>query len=342
LTGVHLYLLVVVAAVCSALLVPAARRIALRWGAVDLPDARRINTVPVPRLGGIAIFASFAFAVTLALMLNDRLETVLEANQLGWLGFATGCLFIFATGVVDDIWGLRPGLKLAAEFAAATVVVACGGCTIEVVSSPLGPIQLGALAQPAAILWILAVTNAVNLLDGLDGLAAGVVIIALGTIVAIVGGAHATVTILAVILIGAAIGFLAHNFHPASIFMGDSGSLFLGFALAVLSTYAHAKATTCAITLVPLLIVALPLADIVWAMGRRYVRGLVPRRMRSYVGALARMFVPDRQHIHHRLLSAGLNQREALYVLYGVQAVACVAALCVVMAQTKVAGAHVP
>jgi UDP-GlcNAc:undecaprenyl-phosphate GlcNAc-1-phosphate transferase len=138
---------------------------------------------------------------------------------------------------------------------------------------------------------------------------------------------HASVSVTAAILIGVSIGFLMYNFHPASIFMGDSGSLFLGFALGVLSTYASAKATTGAITVAPLLIVALPLADTIWAMGRRYVRGLVPASARSHLAGVARMFVADRQHIHHRLVAAGLPQREAIYVLYGIQAAACAAAI---------------
>jgi len=285
----------------------------------------------MPRLGGVAIFGAFGLVLGLAWFMNLRLDRAANVNPAGVVGFGAGAICVFAAGVWDDLRSLRPHLKLAFESLAATLVVAYGGCCIRVLSTPAGPVELGLAGGPLTVLWIVAITNAVNLLDGLDGLAAGVVSIALGTIVALVGPEHMSVTVISVILLGACIGFLAHNFHPATIFMGDSGSLFLGFALGVLSTYASSKASIGAITVVPVLIVALPLADITWAAARRYVKDLVPSSARSHLAGVARMFVPDRRHIHHRLLAAGLDQREAIYVLYGIQAIACVAAIYIVL-----------
>jgi UDP-GlcNAc:undecaprenyl-phosphate GlcNAc-1-phosphate transferase len=324
----RLYLLTIAGAFACALTVPLVRRLALALGVVDRPDGRRPHAEPTARLGGVAIFGSFVAALGLALLLGAPLEGAARANLDGVLGFALGAAIVFAVGVVDDVRGLSPLTKLAVEVVASLVMVEYGGCRINKLSAPGGSIELGPLVAPAAtVLWIVAVTNALNLMDGLDGLAAGVTVIALGAVSAIAGPAHASVSVIAAILIGVSIGFLLYNFHPATIFMGDSGSLFLGFSLGVLSTYANAKSTAGAITLGPVLIVALPLTDILWAMGRRYVRGLVPMSARSHLAGVARMFVPDRHHIHHRLVAAGLAQREAIYVLYGVQAAACAGAI---------------
>jgi UDP-GlcNAc:undecaprenyl-phosphate GlcNAc-1-phosphate transferase len=202
-------------------------------------------------------------------------------------------------------------------------------------------VDIGYFAIPLSVLWIVAVTNALNLLDGMDGLAAGVAAIALTTIVAVIGPQHAT-SILAVILIGACIGFLVHNSHPASIFMGDSGSLFLGFSLGVFSTYANVKGSTSLVVTVPILVVALPIADVAWAIGRRYVKGLTPSSLHSHAAGLARVFIPDRNHIHHRLLNAGLDQRKAAYCLYGIQALAGVVAIYIVLASSKGVESDVP
>jgi UDP-GlcNAc:undecaprenyl-phosphate GlcNAc-1-phosphate transferase len=324
----RLYFLTITAAFVCALAVPPVRRLAMALGAVDRPDPRRAHAEPTPRLGGVAIFIAFLGSLALAYAIGAPLDDAARVNSEGVLGFALGATIVFAAGVVDDLRGFRPLAKLAVEIGAALVVTLYGGCRIGGISVPGGAVALGPIAAPmATVLWIVLVTNALNLMDGLDGLAAGVSAIALGTVAALAGPGHASVSAIAAILIGVALGFLMHNFHPASIFMGDSGSLFLGFSLGVLSTYASAKAAAGAITVAPLLIVALPLADTVWAMGRRYVRGLVPTSVRSHVAGVARMFEPDRAHIHHRLVSAGLAQREAIFVLYGIQAVACAGAI---------------
>lgn len=323
----RLYLLVVASGVASALLVPLVRRFALAHGVVDRPDGRRVNLESTPRLGGVALFLACGIVLGLAWLLGSNLGDAVRVNPSGAAGFVLGVSLVFATGVVDDVVGLRPRTKLLFQVVAASLVVAYGGCRMSALSLPGGPVELGVLGAPLTVLWIVTLTNAVNLMDGLDGLAAGVAAIALGAIVVIASPAHGSVAVVAAVLLGACIGFLAHNFQPASIFMGDSGSLFLGFSLGVLSTYASAKTATGAITLVPVLIVALPLADTFWTMARRYGRGLVPISARSHLAGIARIFVPDRQHIHHRLVRAGLDPRSAIHVLYGIQGAACAGAI---------------
>jgi UDP-GlcNAc:undecaprenyl-phosphate/decaprenyl-phosphate GlcNAc-1-phosphate transferase len=328
----RLYLLAIVGAITCASIVPIVRRIALAYGIVDRPDTRRVHDQPIARLGGVAMFVAFAAVLGAASILSGHLPEILRANPVGLLSFAAAGTLIFAVGLVDDIWGLRARYKLMAQFLAAAIVVGIGGCIATRVSIPGGSIELGLFSAPLTVLWIVAVTNSINIMDGLDGLAAGVVLVALGAIGAIAGEAHASVAIVVAVLGGVTLGFLLHNVNPATIFMGDSGSLFLGFCIGVLSTYGSAKATTGAITFASILLVGLPLADTVWAMARRYIRGLVPVSMRSHLAGVARMFVPDRKHIHHRLLAAGFTQRDAVYLLYGVQAVACAIAIYLALA----------
>jgi UDP-GlcNAc:undecaprenyl-phosphate GlcNAc-1-phosphate transferase len=236
-----------------------------------------------------------------------------------------GALLVVTVGAVDDVRHLGPLVKLGVEIGAACIVVYGGGCRITGLSSPAGGLlDLGVLAAPFTVIWIVLVTNALNLIDGIDGLATGTAAIALVAVALIARGfGFATVAQMAVILGGACVGFLIFNFHPASIFLGDSGSLFIGFSIGVLSSYARAKGTTGAITLATLLIVALPLGDTFTAMTRRYFNGLAPQSPRSHLAGLVRMFQADRNHLHHRLLAAGFGQRAATYFLYGIQAIAC-------------------
>jgi UDP-GlcNAc:undecaprenyl-phosphate/decaprenyl-phosphate GlcNAc-1-phosphate transferase len=233
-----------------------------------------------------------------------------------------------AVGAIDDVRRLGPYIKLAVEIAAAVLVVYLGDCRITGISGLSGVLELGDLAAPFTVIWIVLLTNAVNLIDGIDGLAAGTSALALLSVAVIARGFdYTTVATLAAILAGSCAGFLVHNFHPASIFLGDSGSLFIGFSIGVLSSYARAKGTTGAIAFATLLIVALPLGDTVTAIGRRYLKGLTAHSLRSHVAGFSRIFQPDNNHLHHRLLRAGLGQRGATYALYLIQAIACAYAI---------------
>ena len=312
-------------AVACAALVPLARRLAFGWGAVDVPDERHQHRRTTARLGGLAVFAAFAVVVAL-LGLSGRLAG--GAGQPNLPLFLVAAALVVAVGAVDDVRRLRPQVKLAVEVVAALVVVYGGDCRITGISSPGGLLDLGWLGGPFTVLWIVVVTNAVNLIDGIDGLAAGTSVLALASVAVIARGFDfATVAMLATVLAGACAGFLVHNFHPATIFLGDSGSLFIGFSIGVLSSYARAKGTTGAITFATLLLVALPLGDTVTAIGRRYFKGLAAHSLRSHLAGLSRIFEPDNNHLHHRLLRAGLGQRGATYALYVIQAIACAYAI---------------
>jgi UDP-GlcNAc:undecaprenyl-phosphate GlcNAc-1-phosphate transferase len=318
----HLGILAAAAIATSAALVPGVRRLARRVGAVDVPDERRVHAEPTARLGGVAVFLAF----TIVLCIGRAVGWVnLSTPAPNILAFMIGATLVVTVGAVDDARRLGPLVKLAVEIVAAAIVVYGGGCQITGLSSPGGGfLDLGTLSAPFSILWIVLVTNALNLIDGIDGLAAGTAAIAMMAVALIARGfGFATVAQLAVVLGGACLGFLLFNFHPASIFLGDSGSLFIGFGIAVLSSYARAKGTTGAITLATLLIVALPLGDTFTAMTRRYFNGLLPGSPRSHLAGVVRMFQADRNHLHHRLLAAGFGQRAATYFLYGIQAIAC-------------------
>jgi UDP-GlcNAc:undecaprenyl-phosphate GlcNAc-1-phosphate transferase len=317
-----LAVLAAAAALVSALLVPFVRHAAVRWGAVDVPDERRVLTKPTPRLGGVAIFLAFALVVAGGAAVGRIAPGVAPPDIAAFL---LGALVVMLTGAVDDFRRLRPHVKLAAEIVAALVVVYGGGCRVAGISIPGGKeLSLGIAAAPLTVVWIVFVTNALNLIDGIDGLAAGTAAIALLTVVVIAHGfSYPTVAAFAATLGGACVGFLVFNLHPASIFLGDAGSLFLGFSIAVLSTYARAKESTGAITVGTLLIVALPVGDTLFAIRRRYFRGLAVASPRSHLAGLTRVFQPDRNHIHHRLLRVGLGQRSAAWALYAIQAIAC-------------------
>jgi UDP-GlcNAc:undecaprenyl-phosphate GlcNAc-1-phosphate transferase len=317
--------LAVAAALLCAVLVPPVRALARAWGALDEPGARRIHEQTTPRLGGLAVFAAFLLVVVAGFAVG-----ILEpgAGDLRVPAFVAGALLVLAVGALDDKRHVPALVKLAVEIVAALIVVYAGDCRINAISSPGGFFRLGLFAIPFTVLWIVLVTNAINLIDGMDGLAAGASTIALAAVAVVATGFDMpNVAALAVILAGACVGFLVHNFHPASIFLGDSGSLFIGFSLGVLSSYARAKGTTGAITLATLLLLALPLGDTLLAVERRYRTGLAASSLRSHLGGLSRILRPDRNHLHHRLLRSGLGQRAASFTLYALQAIACIYAV---------------
>ena len=302
--------LLAAAAVCMAA-TPAVRKLAIRIGAMDMPgESRRVNTTPIPRMGGIAIFLGF-------------LAGVLPFSSLALpvQGILLGSLIIVALGVVDDIVSLRPWIKLLVQCAAAGVAIA-HGVQIHILTNPriFGEvIPLGALSIPATLLWIVGITNALNLIDGLDGLAAGVSGIGCASMLAVslfLPGAT-DVSVLLGALGGACLGFLPFNRNPARVFMGDTGALLLGFVLSTASVLGLFKMYTVVTFAVPLLALALPLSDTLFAIVRRLYRGENPMKA-------------DRGHIHHRLLALGLNQKQAVAVLYAVSLIFGTAAVLLV------------
>jgi UDP-GlcNAc:undecaprenyl-phosphate GlcNAc-1-phosphate transferase len=280
----------------AALLTPRLRRLAERRGLFDHPnDARKIHRRVIPRIGGVAIIVAF-YVPFVGLMLSE--PTGQSAYPL-----LVGGILIGALGLYDDLRGAGAGLKFTVEFAVAAGLYYFG-YRIEQISMPGGPLDLGLLAFPVTLLWIVGVINAMNLIDGLDGLAGGIALCAISTnlVLSWVRGEPVMVLSMAS-LAGAVAGFLFYNFNPASIFMGDTGALFLGYVLAVSAIQTHQKSSTAVSLLIPMLVLALPITDTALAMARRALSG------RS-------MFTGDLDHIHHRLLNKGLSHRNTVLVLY--------------------------
>ena len=279
------------------LLTPPVTRLAFRIGAVDVPDKRKVHDKIMPRLGGLAIFLSFCAAVLFLLLYRGY--------NLQVAGLLVGGAFILLVGIVDDIYSLPPLVKLAGQVIAALIVVAFG-VRVQFLSNPFdGYFQLGFMSIPVTILWIVGVTNSINLIDGLDGLASGVSFIALITLSVIAVQVHQSslIPLLSLSLAGAVLGFLRYNFHPAQIFLGDSGSMLLGFTIAVLSTMGLLKSVTVISFLTPVIILGVPIFDTSFAILRRYSNNKP-------------IFKPDKAHLHHRLLKRGLSHRQAVLAIY--------------------------
>ena len=279
---------------------PFAKWLAFRLHAIDQPKARGMHTRPMPRLGGVAIVLGFMATV---LVLFPYIQG-LERRQ--FVGFLIGCAIIVVLGIFDDIYTLRARFKLVFQIIAALVVV-FSGIRIEVVLWPITT-ALEFFSIPFTLLWIVGVTNAVNLIDGLDGLAAGVSSIAAFSlmILCIITGSE-TAVVLTAALAGSCIGFLPRNFNPAEIFMGDSGSTFLGFVLAVSSILGVFKGYAILAVVVSMLCLGLPVFDTLFAMCRRMAKG-------------QSIMQPDRGHLHHRLIDRGYTQKQAVLILYGISA----------------------
>ncbi len=277
---------------------PIVKRIAIRIGAVDLPSERKIHAQPIPRLGGIAIYVSLLIAVAIALF--KFLKPTPEMK-----GILLGGSIMLAIGIADDIKELSPKIKLMGQlFASATLLVF--GLQIEFIGNPFGKelIVLGPLAIPVTLFWMLTLINTINFMDGLDGLAAGVSFIAAITLFfcALQTG-EITVAFLTMAIAGSAMGFLTHNFNPASIFMGDSGSMFLGFMLGAITLQGVMKSVVVVSLLVPLMILGVPISDAAFTIVRRL------RHNKSLIQA-------DKGHIHHQLLNRGFTHRQTVVIIY--------------------------
>ena len=293
----------VVALVVSFLSTPIVKSFACKVGAIDVPkDARRMHKVPIPRMGGLAIFLGFIISVLLFCPVDEQMK-----------GILLGSVIIVVMGIIDDITPLRAGLKFIVQILAALIPVYYG-VQITCISNPnLFSDQpywnFGWLSIPITVLWIVGLTNAVNLIDGLDGLAIGVSSIgALTMLVIAILVAEPQVALVMAALVGACIGFMPYNMNPAKIFMGDTGSTFLGYILACITIQGLFKFYAVISFVVPFLILGLPIFDTMFAIIRRVSHGQNP-------------MAPDRSHVHHRLIDMGLNQKQAVAVLYVISAI---------------------
>jgi UDP-GlcNAc:undecaprenyl-phosphate GlcNAc-1-phosphate transferase len=296
----------VLACLVSGLLTPVVRRFALRHRLFDdHVAARKIHGRPIPRLGGVAIAAGF-YAPLLALLLEaSSVGGTFWANSHRALAFLLGGAAICGLGLYDDIRGSGAKVKFLAQFVIAGALY-WAGFRIDILALPfVGVFSLGPLSILFTMLWIVGVINAMNLIDGLDGLAAGVGLFGLATTFVLAATrADPIMMLFMAALGGATVGFLVYNFNPASIFMGDTGSMFLGYVLAVGSMQTSQKSSTAVAILIPIVALGLPIADTLLAMVRRAVNHQP-------------MFSADRAHIHHKLLDLGLSQKKAVLVLYG-------------------------
>lgn len=303
------YLILFIIAALSALLgTPVIRRRAIAWGAVAVPDkGRHIHAAPTPRLGGIAIYIAFVLTLCLVPLSGNLVSTIFSANLPRIVALLIPATLIFAFGIYDDFHGASAPTKIIFQTIAAGALFA-SGLRIENLSSPLGgywrlPLLLSFLLTA---LWVILITNAFNLIDGIDGLAAGASIFALLSILIFsIAQGNPEISLLSIILLGAVLGFLRYNFNPATIFLGDSGSLFLGFMAAALSLAGSQKGSTIVAIAIPLVSFGLPLTEAGLSLIRRFLSG-------------APLLAGDRGHIHHRLLDRGLTQRQAAIILYGV------------------------
>lgn len=277
-----------------------------QWIAVPTSD-RHIHSAPIPRLGGIAIYIAFATSTSILLLAAKyfQLDTGLPLRTIAYL-LAAGTI-VFALGLWDDIRSVPPYLKLGIEALAATLLY-FHDFRIAHLKLLIGEYDVGFFALPLTILWILLITNAFNLIDGLDGLAAGSALFSTITVFVVAINGNLLVTVLTVSLAGAILGFLRFNFNPATIFLGDSGSLFIGFMLGALALVGAHKTSTIVAVAIPVVSFGLPLLETAISIIRRFLNGQP-------------LFAADREHIHHKLLERGFSQRQAVIILYGVSAV---------------------
>jgi len=287
-----------IAVVVAYILTPGIISLAVKMGAMDAPDARKVHKAPIPRLGGIGIYIAFMVAVLCTVELTQEV-----------IGLLLGGTIIAIVGIIDDLKNLPAKVKLLGQILAAVVLVSFD-VRIDFISDPFGDmIYFEYLAIPITIFWVVGLTNTVNLIDGLDGLAAGVSTIAAITILLVaLQQDYLLIAVLTAALAGGAFGFLQYNFNPAKIFMGDTGSMFLGYMLAGISIIGAVKSAATIALIVPIFALGLPILDTAFAIVRRY-RGGVP------------IFKPDRGHLHHRLLDLGFTQRQAVLLMYVISGV---------------------
>jgi len=283
----------------SILFVPTVRNFCIKKGLYDLPNDRKIHHIPIPRLGGVGIWLSCVLTMSLLIVVFWRYP---HGNALS--GMVAGGTILFIVGMIDDIRGLAPKIKLFFQILAAFVAYILGVQIIAVhIPFSTNVLYLGILSIPLTVIWIVAISNAVNFIDGVDGLAGGVTAISALTLGVVAYYTDQPIAALvAAVLAGTMLGFLAFNFHPAKIFMGDSGSLFAGFLLASIGVTGVLK-TVAATILLPILILSVPLLDITYAVFRRILKGKSP-------------FIADGEHIHHKLLKAGISQNRTIIIFY--------------------------
>ena len=320
-----LYVLIASVSLGTALLLtPLVKRLAISFDVVDKPGTRKIHVNTIPRMGGLAIFGGIAVSLAFFAIFNhsDFLDLFFSK---GYFNILVGSIIMMVLGIIDDKKGLNAKVKFCVQFAVAIYVVS-QGLRVEQITNPFGePFRLGFWSYPVTVLWIVGITNAINLSDGLDGLASGISLIVSVTMFAIsLNSGILGMVVMSAALTGALLGFLKYNFNPAQIFMGDTGSLLLGFLLATLSIKGALVSSTTASILIPFIALGLPIFDTLFAFLRRIITGKNP-------------FSADKEHVHHRLLSFGLNQKQTVTILYITCILFCGIAFALTAAQNEMA-----
>ena len=304
------------------IIMPAVIFLAHKTDAVDKPDARKVHQTPIPRIGGIGIYLAFMVSIiTVSVISNFEGETLRTV-----IGILLSGSLMFIVGIIDDYKNLPAKVKLSGQILASAVLVIFFDVRVDFITDPLGDyIYLEWMAIPVTIFWLVGLTNTVNLIDGLDGLAAGVSGLAASTIFLVALEQNFfLITILTASIAGAAFGFLFYNTNPARIFMGDSGSLFLGFMLAGISIIGAMKSAATIALIVPILALGLPILDTTFAIMRRYIGGQP-------------IFKPDKGHLHHRLLKMGFTQRQAVFLMYVISAILGLSAIALTEVSSSIA-----
>lgn len=331
LKAAHLIVPFVMAAVASLTLTPSVRLLAIRVGAVDRPDPRKIHTNPMPLLGGVAVLA--AIGLTGGLLRLVWPSHVFSRIDMGLIaGTGIGLLPVMLTSLWDDLCSLPAWPRFIAQATGAAIAISFGVSLSPTIHIFDQTIYLGVLAIPLSMLWIVGVTNAFNLIDGLDGLSAGLALVSAGSLAAVFSVAHQPEMAAAALLIaGALVGFLPYNLHPARIFLGDTGAASIGFCLACFALRGGSTLSSGLAAILPVFLMGLPIADTLVSMLRRYIHH------RSY-RPNGHVFQPDRNHFHHRLLALGIDHRRAVFILYGVGLLVAAVGLLSILVTTFEAG----
>lgn len=302
--------MVIITFLCSAIMVPFVKKMAEFIGAVDIPNKRKVHKELIPRLGGVAIFLAFL----LGYMLFAR-------QSIEMISILIGSFVIILTGVIDDIKPLPPRYKFAGQVIAALVVVLYGGIVVNNISAFGFYIEFNQIVSKVlSVLFILGCINAINLIDGLDGLASGIgsiYFLTIGIIAMLMGQTTSLDVSLTFIMLGATLGFLVHNFYPARIFMGDSGSMFLGFIISVIALLGFKNVTFTSL-IVPLFVLAIPILDTLFAIIRRMLK-------RQHISQ------PDREHLHHQFLNMRFSHRNTVLIIYFIDILFAIASIIYVL-----------
>lgn len=305
-----------VAVFISYLMTPLVRKFAFKIGAIDIPkDDRRVHKEPMPLIGGLAIYIAILITCLIFLPINKTLLSILVGGTI-----------ILISGLIDDLKGLSPKLKIVFQLLAGLCLV-LGDVKVDFVTNPFtinnALIYLNWLSIPITLFWVVGITNTLNLIDGLDGLAAGVAMISSLSLMFVASKfGYATVILTSAIVAGACLGFLPFNFNPAKIFMGDTGALFLGFMLAAISIEGVMKSVATIAIIVPIIILGVPIFDTTFAIFRRLISG-------------QSIMTADKGHLHHRLLARGYSQRKTVLILYGISSIFGVFAVLVAKANSQ-------